>query len=143
MSSIKLSYDLKKLVFSYLETPSAYAIKGEITRILPLIEQNKLTESQTLWSIRKIYWHETTNIKKYLFYNHNIDQIAYYDLEIALLLHKSGYSYKDTLSEFEKYLRHNSLLDNLKKKLIIKFKFLRWSEEYYKKLFIVSVLLNK
>jgi hypothetical protein len=143
MSSIKLSYDLKKLVFSYLETPSSYAIKGEINRILPLIEQNKLTESQTLWSIRKIYWHETTNIKKYLFYNHNIDQIAYYDLEIALLLHKSGYSYKDTLSEFEKHLRHNSLLDNLKKKLIIKFKFLRWSEEYYKKLFIVSVLLNK
>ena len=68
MSSIKLPYDLKKLVLSYLETPSAYAIKGEITRILPLIEQNKLTESQTLWSIRKIYWHETTNIKKYLFY---------------------------------------------------------------------------
>ena len=137
MSSIKLPYDLKKLVFSYLETPSAYAIKGEINRILPLIEQNKLTESQTLWSIRKIYWHETTNIKKYLFYNHNIDQIAYYDLEIALLLHK------DSLSEFEKHLRHNSLIDNLKKKLIVKFKFLRWSEEYYKKLFIVSVLLNK
>ena len=136
MSSINLPYDLKKQVFSYLETPSAYAIKGEITRILPLIEQNKLTESQTLWSIRKIYWHET-NIKKYLFYNHNIDQIAYYDLEIALLLHKN------TLSEFEKHLRHNSLLDNLKKKLIIKFKFLRWSEEYYKKLFIVLVLLNK
>jgi hypothetical protein len=142
MSSIKLSYDLKKLVFSYLETPSAYAIKGEIARILPLIEENKLTESQTLWSIRKIYWHET-NIKKYLFYNHNIDQIAYYDLEIALLLHKSGYSYKDTLSEFEKHLRHNLLLDNLKKKLIIKFKFLRWSEDYYKKLLCVSVLLNK
>ena len=136
MSSIKLPYDLKKLVFSYLETPSAYAIKGEIIRILPLIEQNKLTESQTLWSIRKIYWHET-NIKKYLFYNHNIDQIAYYDLEIALLLHKN------TLSEFEKHLRHNSLLDNLKKKLIIKFKFLRWSEDYYKKLFNVSILLNK
>jgi hypothetical protein len=143
MSSIKLSYDLKKLVLSYLETPSAYAIKGESARILPLIEQNKLTESQTLWSIRKIYWHETTNIKKYLFYNHNIDQIAYYDLEIALLLHKSGYSYKDTLSDFEKHLRHNSLLDNLKKKLIIKFKFLRWSEDYYKKLLCVSVLLNK
>ena len=142
MSSIKLSYDLKKLVFSYLETPSAYAIKGEIARILPLIEENKLTESQTLWSIRKIYWHET-NIKKYLFYNHNIDQIAYYDLEIALLLHKSGYSYKDTLSEFGKHLRHNLLLDNLKKKLIIKFKFLRWSEDYYKKLLCVSVLLNK
>ena len=139
MSSIKLSYDLKKLVFSYLETPSAYAIKGEIARILPLIEENKLTESQTLWSIRKIYWHET-NIKKYLFYNHNIDQIAYYDLEIALLLHKSGYSYKDTLSEFEKHLRHNLLLDNLKKKLIIKFKFLRWSEDYYKKLLCVSVI---
>jgi hypothetical protein len=142
MPSIKLSYDLKKLVLSYLETPSAYAIKGEITRILPLIEQNKLTESQTLWSIRKIYWSET-NIIKNLFYNYNIDQIAYYDLEIALLLHKSGYSYKDTLSEFEKHLRHNSLLDNLKKKLINKFKFLRWSEEYYKKLFIVLVLLNK
>ena len=137
MSSIKLPYDLKKLVFSYLETPSAYEIKKEISRILPLIEQNKLTESQTLWSIRKIYWHETTNIKKYLFYNHNIDQIAYYDLEIALLLHK------DSLSEFEKHLRHNSLIDNLKKKLIVKFKFLRWSEDYYKKLFIVSVLLNK
>ena len=116
MSSIKLSYDLKKLVLSYLETPSAYAIKGEIARILPLIEQNKLTESQTLWSIRKIYWPET-NIIKNLFYNYNIDQIAYYDLEIALLLHKSGYSYKDTLSDFEKHLRHNSLLDNLKKKL--------------------------
>ena len=130
------------MIFDKLETPSAYAIKGEITRILPLIEQNKLTESQTLWSIRKIYWHET-NIKKYLFYNHNIDQIAYYDLEIALLLHKSGYSYKGTLSEFEKHLRHNSLLDNLKKKLIIKFKFLRWSEDYYKKLFNVSILLNK
>ena len=142
MPSIKLSYDLKKLVLSYLETPSAYAIKGEITRILPLIEQNKLTESQTLWSIRKIYWSET-NIIKNLFYNYNIDQIAYYDLEIALLLHKSGYSYKDTLSEFEKHLRHNSLLDNLKKKLIIKFKFLRWSEDYYKKLLCVSVLLNK
>ena len=142
MPSIKLSYDLKKLVLSYLETPSAYAIKGEITRILPLIEQNKLTESQTLCSIRKIYWSET-NIIKNLFYNYNIDQIAYYDLEIALLLHKSGYSYKDTLSDFEKHLRHNSLLDNLKKKLINKFKFLRWSEEYYKKLFIVLVLLNK
>ena len=142
MSSIKLPYDLKKMIFNKLETPSAYAIKGEITRILPLIDQNKLTESQTLWSIRKIYWHET-NIKKYLFYNHNIDQIAYYDLEIALLLHKSGYSYKDTLSEFEKHLRHNLLLDNLKKKLIIKFKFLRWSEDYYKKLFYVSILLNK
>lgn len=136
MSSINLPYDLKKQVFSYLETPSAYAIKGEIIRILPLIEQNKLTESQTLWSIRKIYWHET-NIKKYLFNNFNIDQIAYYDLEIALLLHKN------TLSEFEKHLRHNSLLDNLKKKLIIKFKFLRWSEDYYKKLFNVSILLNK
>ena len=142
MSSIKLPYDLKKLVFSYLETPSAYAIKGEITRILPLIEQNKLTDSQTLWSIRKIYWHET-NITKYLFHNFNIDQIAYYDLEIALLLHKSGYSYKDSLSEFEKHLRHNLLIDNLKKKLIIKFKFLRWSEDYYKKLLCVSVLLNK
>ena len=142
MSTIKLPYDLKKLVLSYLETPSAHEIKKEISRILPLIEQNKLTESQTLWSIRKIYWHET-NIKKYLFYNHNIDQIAYYDLEIALLLHKSGYSYKGTLSEFEKHLRHNSLLDNLKKKLIIKFKFLRWSEDYYKKLFNVSILLNK
>ena len=142
MSLIKLSYDLKKLVLSYLETPSAYAIKREITRILPLIEQNKLTETQTLWSIRKIYWHET-NIIKYLFKNHNIDQIAYYDLEIALLLHKSGYSYKDTLSEFEKHLRHNSLIDNLKKKLIIKFKFLRWSEDYYKKLFNVLILLNK
>jgi hypothetical protein len=142
MSSIKLSYDLKKLVLSYLETPSAYAIKGEIARILPLIEQNKLTESQTLWSIRKIYWHET-NITKYLFINHNIDQIAYYDLEIALLLHKSGYSYKDTLSEFEKHLRYNSLLDNLKKKLIIKFKFLRWSEDYYKKLFNVYSILIK
>ena len=142
MSSIKLPYDLKKLVFSYLETPSAYAIKGEITRILPLIEQNKLTDSQTLWSIRKIYWHET-NITKYLFHNFNIDQIAYYDLEIALLLHKSGYSYKDSLSEFEKHLRHNLLIDNLKKKLIIKFKFLRWSEDYYKKLFNVSILLNK
>jgi len=142
MSSIKLPYDLKKMIFDKLETPSAYAIKGEITRILPLIEQNKLTESQTLWSIRKIYWHET-NIKKYLFRNFNIDQIAYYDLEIALLLHKSGYSYKDTLSEFEKHLRHNSLLDNLKKKLIIKFKFLRWSEDYYKKLLCISVLLNK
>jgi hypothetical protein len=142
MPSIKLSYDLKKLVLSYLETPSAYAIKGEITRILPLIEQNKLTESQTLWSIRKIYWPET-NIIKNLFYNYNIDQIAYYDLEIALLLHKSDYSYKDTLSDFEKHLRHNSLIDNLKKKLIIKFKFLRWSEEFYEKLFIVLVLLNK
>ena len=142
MSSIKLPYDLKKLVFSYLETPSAYAIKGEITRILPLIEQNKLTDSQTLWSIRKIYWHET-NITKYLFHNFNIDQIAYYDLEIALLLHKSGYSYKDTLSEFEKHLRHNLLIDNLKKKLIVKFKFLRWSEDYYKKLFNISILLNK
>ena len=142
MPSIKLSYDLKKLVLSYLETPSAYAIKGEITRILPLIEQNKLTESQTLWSIRKIYWPET-NIIKNLFYNYNIDQIAYYDLEIALLLHKSDYSYKDTLSDFEKHLRHNSLIDNLKKKLIIKFKFLRWSEDYYKKLFYVSILLNK
>ena len=143
MSSIKLPYDLKKMIFDKLETPSAYAIKGEITRILPLIEQNKLTESQTLWSIRKIYWHETTNIKKYLFRNFNIDQIAYYDLEIALLLHKSSYSYKGTLSEFEKYLRHNSLLDNLKKKLIIKIKFLRWSENYYKKLFYVSEILNK
>ena len=142
MSSIKLPYDLKKMIFNKLETPSAYAIKGEITRILPLIEQNKLTESQTLWSIRKIYWHET-NITKYLFKNHNIDQIAYYDLEIALLLHKSGYSYKGTLSEFEKHLRHNSLLDNLKKKLINKFKFLRWSEDYYKKLFNVLILLNK
>ena len=142
MSSIKLPYDLKKLVFSYLETPSSYAIKEEITRILPLIEQNKLTDSQTLWSIRKIYWHET-NITKYLFHNFNIDQIAYYDLEIALLLHKSGYSYKDSLSEFEKHLRHNLLIDNLKKKLIIKFKFLRWSEDYYKKLFNVSILLNK
>ena len=143
MSSIKLPYDLKKLVFSYLETPSAYAIKGEITRILPLIEQNKLTDSQTLWSIRKIYWHET-NITKYLFHNFNIDQIAYYDLEIALLLHKSGYSYKDSLSEFEKHLRHNLLIDNLKKKLIIKFKFLRWSEDYYKKLFnVYLLLLNK
>ena len=142
MSSIKLPYDLKKLVFSYLETPSSYAIKEEITRILPLIEQNKLTDSQTLWSIRKIYWHET-NITKYLFHNFNIDQIAYYDLEIALLLHKSGYSYKDTLSEFEKHLRHNSLIDNLKKKLIVKFKFLRWSEDYYKKLFNISILLNK
>jgi hypothetical protein len=142
MSSIKLPYDLKKMIFNKLETPSAYAIKGEITRILPLIEQNKLTESQTLWSIRKIYWHET-NITKYLFHNFNIDQIAYYDLEIALLLHKSGYSYKDTLSEFEKHLRHNSLIYNLKKKLIIKFKFLRWSEDYYKKLFYVSILLNK
>lgn len=142
MSTIKLPYDLKKQVLSYLETPSAHEIKKEISRILPLIEENKLTESQTLWSIRKIYWHET-NIKKYLFYNHNIDQIAYYDLEIALLIHKSGYSYKDTLSEFEKHLRYNSLLDNLKKKLIVKFKFLRWAEDYYKKLFNVSVLLNK
>ena len=142
MSSIKLPYDLKKLVFSYLETPSAHEIKKEISRILTLIEQNKLTESQTLWSIRKIYWHET-NITKYLFHNFNIDQIAYYDLEIALLLHKSGYSYKDSLSEFEKHLRHNLLIDNLKKKLIIKFKFLRWSEDYYKKLFNVSILLNK
>jgi hypothetical protein len=137
-----LNTDIKKIIFDKLETPSAYAIKGEIIRILPLIEQNKLTESQTLWSIRKIYWHET-NITKYLFINHNIDQIAYYDLEIALLLHKSGYSYKDTLSEFEKHLRYNSLLDNLKKKLIIKFKFLRWSEDYYKKLFNVYSILIK
>jgi hypothetical protein len=129
-------------VLSYLETPSAYAIKGEITRILPLIEQNKLTELQTLWSIKKIYWHET-NIKKNLFYNFNIDQIAHYDLEIALLLHKSGYSYTDTRSEFEKHLRHNLLIDNLKKKLINKFKFLRWSEDYYKKLLNVLILLNK
>lgn len=136
MSTIKLPYDLKKLVLSYLETPSAHEIKKEINRILPLIEQNKLTESQTLWSIRKIYWYET-NIKKNLFYNHNIDQIAYYDLEIALLLHKTGYSYKGTLSEFEKHLRHNSLINNLKKKIINKFKFLRWSEDYYKNLFNV------
>ena len=142
MSTIKLPYDLKKQVLSYLETPSAHEIKKEISRILPLIEENKLTESQTLWSIRKIYWHET-NIKKYLFYNHNIDQIAYYDLEIALLIHKSGYSYKDTLSEFEKHLRYNSLLDGLKKKLIVKFKFLRWTEDYYKKLLNVSIILNK
>ena len=143
MSTIKLPYDLKKLVLSYLETPSAHEIKKEISRILPLIEQNKLTESQTLWSIRKIYWHET-NIKKYLFYNHNIDQIAYYDLEIALNVHKSGYSYKSTLSEFEKHLRYNSLLDGLKKKLIVKFKFLRWAEDYYKKLFnVYLLLLNK
>jgi len=143
MSTINLPYDLKKEVFSYLETPSANEIKKEITRILPLIEQNKLTETQTLWSIRKIYWHETTDMKKYLFHNHNIDQIAYYDLEIALNVHKGGYSYKDNLSEFEKHLRYNSLLDNLKKKLIIKFKFLRWAEDYYKKLFNVSILLNK
>jgi len=135
MTTINLPYDLKKQILSYLETPSAHEIKKEINRILPLIEQNKLTESQTLWSIRKIYWHETTDIKKYLFHNHNIDQIAYYDLEIALNVHKSGYSYKDNLSEFEKHLRHNSLLNNLKKKLINKFKFLRWSEDYYKKLF--------
>ena len=142
MSTIKLPYDLKKQIWSYLETHSAYAIKKEITRILPLIEQNKLTETQTLWSIRKIYWHET-NIKKYLFYNFNIDQIAHYDLEIALNIHKGGYSYKDNLSEFEKHLRHNSLLNNLKKKLIVKFKFLRWSEDYYKMLLNVLILLNK
>jgi hypothetical protein len=142
MSSIKLPYDLKKQILSYLETPSANEIKKEISRILPLIEQNKLTELQTLWSIRKIYWYETS-IKKDLFYNHNIDQIAYYDLEIALNVHKCGYSYKDNLSEFEKQIRYNSLLDGLKKKLIIKFKFLRWAEDYYKKLFDVSIILNK
>ena len=141
MSSIKLPYDLKKMIFNKLETPSAYAIKGEIARILPLIEENKLTESQTLWSIRKIYWHET-NIKKYLFYNHNIDQIAYYDLEIALLLHKSNYSFNNNLSEFENQLRYSLLLDGLKKKLRIKYKFLRWSEDYYKKLFEVYLIIS-
>ena len=141
MSTIKLPYDLKKQILSYLETHSAYAIKKEIKRILPLIEQNKLTETQTLWSIRKIYWHET-NIKKYLFYNFNIDQIAYYDLEIALLLHKSNYSFNNNLSEFEKQLRYSLLLDGLKKKLRIKYKFLRWSEDYYKKLFEVYLIIS-
>jgi hypothetical protein len=137
-----LNTDLKKMIFDKLETPSAYAIKGEIIRILPLIKQNKLTESQTLWSINKIYWFEVS-LKKDLFYNHNIDQIAYYDLEIALNEHKNNYSFNDTLSDFEKILRYNSLLNNLNKKLRIKIKHLRWSEDYYKKLFNVYSILIK
>jgi len=131
MSTIMLHYDLKKMIFDYLETPSAYAIKEEITRILSLIEQNKITETQTLWSIRKIYWYETRE-KKHIFYNLNIHFTAFYDLEIALLLHKNNYSFNDNLSEFERQLRYNLLLDGLNKKLRIKFKFLRWSQEYYK-----------
>ena len=137
-----LNIDIKKIIFAKLETPSAYAIKAEITRILPLIKQNKLTESQTLWSINKIYWFEVS-LKKDLFYNHNIDQIAFYDLEIALSEHKNNYSFNDTLSEFEKRLRYNSLVHSLNKKLKIKIKFLRWSEDYYKKLFDVYSILIK
>ena len=123
--------DLKKLIFDKLETPSAYAIKKEITRFLPLIKQNKLTETQTLWSINRIYWFEVSE-KKNLFYNHNIDQIAFYDLEMALTIHKNNYSYNDNILEFEKRIRYNTLMDGLKKKFRIKFKFLKWSEEYYK-----------
>ena len=123
--------DIKKMIFDKLETPSAYAIKEEITRILPLIKQNKIADKQTLWSINKIYWFEVS-LKKDLFYNHNIDQIAFYDLEIALNEHKNNYSFNDTLSEFEKRLRYNSLVHSLNKKLKIKIKFLRWSEDYYK-----------
>ena len=137
-----LNSDLKKMIFDKLETPSACAIKGEITRILPLIKQDKLTESQTLWSINKIYWYEVS-LKKDLFYNHNIDPIAFYDLEIALSEHKNNYSFNDTLSEFEKRLRYNSLVHSLNKKLKIKIKFLRWSEDYYKKLFDVYSILIK
>lgn len=134
--------DIKKMIFDKLETPSANAIKAEITRILALIKQNKLTDEQTLWSINKIYWDEVS-LKKDLFYNHNIDQIAFYDLEIALGIHKNNYSFNDTLSEFEKRLRYNSLVNNLNKKLKIKIKFLRWSEDYYKKLFDVYSILIK
>jgi hypothetical protein len=137
-----LNNDLKKMIFDKLETPSAYAIKKEITRILHLIEQNNLTNEQTLWSINRIYWFEVS-LKKDLFYNHNIDQIAYYDLEIALGVHKNNYSHNDTLSDFEKRLRYNSLLNNLNKKLRIKIKHLRWSEDYYKKLFDVYSILIK
>ena len=130
------------MIFDKLETPSAYVIKEEIARILPLIKQNKLTDEQTLWSINKIYWFEVS-LKKDLFYNHNIDQIAFYDLEIALALHKNNYSFDDILSDFEKRLRYNSLVHSLNKKLKIKIKFLRWSEDYYKKLFDVYSILIK
>ena len=126
-----LHSDLKKMIFDKLETPSSYAIKEEIIRILPLIKQNKLTESQTLWSIKRIYWYQVSE-KKNLFYNHNIHEIAFYDLEIALVLHKNNYSFDDILSDFEKRLRYNQLVHSLNKKLTVRIKYLRWSEDYYK-----------
>ena len=113
-----LPSDLKKMIFDKLETPSAYAMKVERTRILPLIKQNKLTDEQTFWSINRIYWYQVS-LKKNLFYNHNIDEIAFYDLEIALALHKNNYSFNDILSDFEKRLRYNSLVHSLNKKFLV------------------------
>lgn len=117
-----LNSDVKKMIFEKLETPSAYAIKAERNRILSLIQQNKLTDEQTLWSINRIYWYEVS-VKEDMFYNHDIDQIVFYDLEIALALHKNNYSYNDSLPDFEKRFRYNSLVNSLNRKLLERIKF--------------------
>jgi hypothetical protein len=111
-----LNSDIKKRIFDMLETPSAYAIKAERNRVLSLIRQNKFTDEQTLWSINRIYWYEVSE-KKDMFHVHCTDQIVFYDLEIALALHKNNYSYNDSLPDFEKQFRYNSLVDSLNTKL--------------------------
>jgi hypothetical protein len=111
-----LNSDIKKRIFDMLETPSAYAIKAERNRVLSLIRQNKFTDEQTLWSINRIYWYEVSE-KKDMFHVHCTDQIVFYDLEIALALHKNNYSYNDSLPDFEKRFRYNSLVDSLNTKL--------------------------
>jgi hypothetical protein len=131
--NLKMPIDIRKLIlyFAGYNTTSSRAIKNEIKRILSIIEQDKLNDMQTLWSIKKIYWFEIRTNED-LFRNININPCAFYDLEIALLNHKDNYSYNGNITIFEKHLRYTSLTNELKRIFKKNYKLLKYMEEYYK-----------
>lgn len=131
--NLKMPIDIRKLIlyFAGYNTCSCIVIKNEINRILSILGQDKLNESETLWSIKKINWFEIRTNNN-LFRNLNINPCAFYELEIALLMHKDNYSYNQNISSFEKNLRYMSLTNELNRIFKKNYKFLKYTEEYYR-----------
>lgn len=88
--SNKLPFSIKYMIRSYCGgTPSAEAIKKEVRRILPIIESDRLSDHQTIWSIMSIYWFEyyASSYKIFMYQQIDIPLTVRYELNIAKGVH--------------------------------------------------------
>ena len=88
---MQIPESIKMMIYSYLITPSAFCIKGEIKRCLSILDQSSFTESQTIWTVMTIDWYDYYKIYNSGYgYFKNTSSLFQYDLMIAKQIHVSN-----------------------------------------------------
>lgn len=78
---------IKMLIYSYIVTPSAVCIKGEIKRCSNILNQEYLKDSQTIWSVMTIDWYDYYTNNRKMYREPLLNYVIRHDLSIAKETH--------------------------------------------------------